>query len=119
EDGTCVFGGVRDRDFLVHRPFDSFEAVETFVRQAATDTAVAGIKMTLYRIGEDSPLIDLLIDAADAGKQVAVLVELKARFDERNNIRWANRALSSTRTATCLPASAASISRSKIGRAHV
>src|SRR5262249_7771428 len=91
EDGTCVFGGVRDRDFLVHRPFDSFEAVETFVRQAATDTAVAGIKMTLYRIGEDSPLIDLLIDAADAGKQVAVLVELKARFDERNNIRWATR----------------------------
>ncbi len=88
---TSVFDEVRAQDCLLHHPFDSFESVETFLQQAATDPSVAAIKMTLYRIGQNSPLIDLLIQAADAGKQVAVLVELKARFDERNNIRWATR----------------------------
>lgn len=86
-----VFEQIADQDFLLHHPFDSFTSVETFLRAAVQDPQVIAIKITLYRIGANSPLVDLLIEAADQGKQVAVLVELKARFDERNNIAWAHR----------------------------
>ncbi len=86
-----VFELVRHRDYMLHHPFDSFVSVETFLKAAVRDPHVVTIKLTLYRIGHDSPLIDLLEEAAEAGKQVAVLVELKARFDERNNITWATR----------------------------
>ena len=86
-----VFELARHRDYMFHHPFDSFVSIETFVRAAVRDPHVVTIKLTLYRIGHDSPLIDLLEEAAEAGKQVAVLVELKARFDERNNITWATR----------------------------
>jgi polyphosphate kinase len=86
-----VFEQVADQDFLVHHPFDSFTTIETFLRAAVDDPQVVAIKMTLYRIGANSPLVDLLVEAAEQGKQVAVLVELKARFDERNNITWATR----------------------------
>jgi polyphosphate kinase len=91
EDPEAIFDHLRYQDVLLHHPFESFGSVEAFLAAAAKDPHVIAIKMTLYRIGANSPLIDLLIEAADAGKQVAVLVELKARFDERNNILWAKR----------------------------
>jgi polyphosphate kinase len=88
-DPEEIFDQIRFEDVLVHHPFDSFGSVEAFVRAAVRDSHVVAIKMTLYRIGQNSPLIPLLVEAAESGKQVAVLVELKARFEERNNILWA------------------------------
>jgi polyphosphate kinase len=91
EDPEVLFDQLRYQDVLVHHPYQSFGSVEAFLRAAVKDPHVIAIKMTLYRIGANTPLINLLIQAAEAGKQVAVLVELKARFDERNNIIWAKR----------------------------
>src|SRR5258705_13586470 len=91
EDPEVIFDQLRYQDVLVHHPYESFGSVETFLRAAVKDPHVIAIKMTLYRIGANAHLINLLIQAAEAGKQVAVLVELKARFDERNNIIWAKR----------------------------
>jgi len=86
-----LFKRIRHRDYLLHHPYQSFYPVEALVKAAAEDPQVLAVKMTLYRIGSNSPVIEHLINAAEAGKQVTVLVELKARFDERNNIVWARR----------------------------
>src|SRR5262249_37017899 len=82
---------IRSGDVLVHHPYESFNAsVERFIREGAVDPATVGVKMTVYRVGDDTPFVHWLVAAAEAGRQVACVIEIQARFDESRNLHWAD-----------------------------